>query len=220
MSKTKTDHALVIIKAGISAVPGVGGPIASLIGDYIPTATQRSIDMAITLLKRRLEELKNRIDAEAVNKDEFAELFKSCYLSIVRTHRKSKIRAATALLSNLLLKDGDPEKLTYTELDHYARCIENLSSGAIEVLGVVVRAAKESGKEDLEFESFRMNFGDLQERIPAISPFLLMGLVGELDAANLLHRSNTPTIKTTNYGNYPIELTPIGTRFAKYLLED
>jgi hypothetical protein len=44
MKKTAGDHALAVIKAGLNAVPVVGGSIASLIGDYIPTATQKTIE--------------------------------------------------------------------------------------------------------------------------------------------------------------------------------
>jgi len=52
--KTKSDHALAIIKAGLSTVPYIGGAIASLIEDYVPSATQRSIETAIEILKQKL----------------------------------------------------------------------------------------------------------------------------------------------------------------------
>ncbi|WP_156831284.1 hypothetical protein [Arhodomonas aquaeolei] len=214
-----SEHALSLIKAGIAGVPVVGGPIASLIGDYVPTATQRSIDRAIELLSERLRKLEGRLDVEAVDKDEFAELFKSSYLSIVRSHNESKLRGATAILANLLLEEGDAEKLTYTELDHFARCVETLSGGAVEVLGAVVREARSEGRADGDEAAFRVNFSQINDQFNHLSPHLLMGLVGELDAANLLHRGNTPTIRTTNYANYPIELTPLGKRFARFVLE-
>ena len=102
--KTKSDHTIAIIKAGISAIPYIGGSIASLIGDYVPSATQRSIEIAIKMLKEKVEKIEDRIDADAVDKDEFAELFKSAYLSIVRTHRRQKLNAAVNLLVNILLR--------------------------------------------------------------------------------------------------------------------
>ncbi len=216
--KNNSDHALAVIKAGLSAVPGVGGPLASLLGDYVPTHTERSIEKAIELLGKRLEELEQRIDLEALNKDDLAELFKSCYLSIVRTHRESKLKAATSILANLLLREGDPEKLSYTELDHFARCVETLSSGAVEVLGEVVCAADSAGCADLDTKPYGMNFFVLSDRFPEHSPHLLMGLVAELDSANLLHRGDVPSIQTPDYGNYPLNLTPLGMQFAQFLL--
>ena len=217
-SKTKSEHTLSLFKAGVSAVPVVGGSIASLIGDYIPSATEKSINKAIELLEKRLRELENRLDPSNVNKDQFAELFKSSYLSIVRSHNEKKIMAATNLIANILLVKSDNEKLSYTELDHFARCVENLSSGAIEVLSVAVRMAEKDRKVVLETSGYRMNFSDLRNMFSDISPSLLMGLIGELDSANLLHRKGTPTIIAGEYSNYPIELTPIGERFVKYIL--
>jgi len=63
-----------------------------------------------------------------------------------------------------------------------------------------------------------MNFSELKALFSDITPSLLMGLIGELDSANLLHRKGTPTITVSAYGNYPIELTPLGVRFVKYIL--
>ena len=219
VKKSKSDRSLAIIKAGLALTPFVGGAIASLVGDYIPTATERSINRALELLGKRLKELEHRIDVEAVDKDDFAELFKSCYLSIVRSHRDSKLKAATAIIANLLLRESDPDKLTYTELDHFARCVETLSSGAVEVLSSVVHAAYSEGRVDMEVKSHSMNFGDIRNRFPEHSPDLLMGLVAELDRANLLQRSGTPMIKVSDYGNFPVELTPLGVRFSRFLLE-
>ena len=71
---------------------------------------------------------------ESVNKDEFAEIFTICFVAMRRTHQESKLRAGTAIITNILLKNGDPDKLSYNELDHFSRCIENLSSGLVILL--------------------------------------------------------------------------------------
>ncbi len=214
----KSEHALAVIKAVISAVPSVGGPIASLIGDYVPTATQKSIETAMGLLTERLRQIEDRIDVESVNKDEFAELFKTCYLSIVRTHQKAKLDAAVSLIANILLRDGDHDKLTYRELDHYARCIDALSIGAVEVLGAIY------GSKDLEYMDLlgthrRFDFGALRARMGDIDAALLMGLLEELNALHLIHLTGVPSVRTMDYGNYPIERTQLGDRFVRHLLK-
>ena len=218
MKKNASDHSLAVIKAGLAVVPVVGGSISSLIGDYIPTATEKSRDRAIELLTQRIEGLGDRVDVEVVDKDDFAELFKSCYLSIVRSHREEKLRAATAILANLLLREGDPDKCSYAELDHFSRCVETLSSGAVEVLANVVHVARSEGFSDVGVTSHKMTFGDLNSRMPEYSPELLMGLVAELDRANLLHRVGA-AIEMPAYGNHQVRLTPLGKRFAQFLLE-
>lgn len=219
MKKTSGEHAIAIVKAGINAVPVVGGAIASLIGDYIPTATQQTIEKTLKVVSERVEALGNRIDPNAVNKDEFAELFKSTYLVIMRTHNEAKLRGAANLIVNILLRPGDAEKLSYTELDHYARCLDQLSAGAIQALAHAVALAQQNEPGRLAERSVRINFEDLQAGAGAVAPSLLMGLVGELDACNLIHRAGVPSIRTPDYGNYALEVTPLGARFARHLLE-
>jgi hypothetical protein len=111
-SKTKKDHVIAVIKAGLNAVPVVGGSIASLIDDYVPTSTERSIEKNLNLLAEKLTSLEGRIDVEEVNKEDFSELFKSCYLVVIRSNHEEKLRAAAALMANLLLRSNDPKNLT------------------------------------------------------------------------------------------------------------
>lgn len=219
MQKTSGEHALSVAKAALNALPFLGGAIASLIGDYIPTATQRTIEETLKQVSERVNELGDRVDANSVDRDEFAELFKSAYLVIVRTHQETKLRAAAQLIVNILLRDGDSEKLSYTELDHYVRCLDQLSVGAIQVLGHAVALAERNEPGRVDNKSVRITFEDLQFKLADVSPSLLMGLAGELDAHNLIHRAGVPSIRTPDYGNYSLEVTPLGARFAKRLLE-
>lgn len=219
MGKEARDHILAVFKAGVSAVPVVGGTIASLIGDYIPTATERTVRESIDILSKRIEELGDRIDDECVNKDEFSELFKSCYLIMVRTHKEKKIRGAIELICNILLKKDDADKLNYTEIDHFMRCLDALSIGAIEVLGHVVAVASAMHRERVGVENVRMAFADVQNRVPQIEPDLLMSLLGELNSFHLVFVNPTPGVRTVSYQNSPVELPPIGARFAKYILQ-
>ena len=78
MTHSAKDHVLAVVKATLSAIPTVGGPIASSIGDYVPTSTQVAIEHATKILAKKVDELQKRIDVDAVNKDDFSELFKSC----------------------------------------------------------------------------------------------------------------------------------------------
>lgn len=220
MEKKPSDHALAIVKAGISAVPIVGGSIASLIGDYIPSSTQRSIEQAIDDLTQQLSELQARIDPETMNHEEFAELFKSCYLVLVRTHQTKTRRGAVRLIVNALLRPGDRAKLSYTELDHFVRCLDSLSNGALEVLGHALSLAKLANFQPSRMTYYRFNFSDLQHRLPETESSLLLGLVGELNAFSLLHQPGIPTGRDEKnlYGNYPVELTIVGARFGEYVL--
>lgn len=223
----KKDHALAIVKAGLSTLPIVGGPLASLIGDYIPSATQRTVERALQSLERKLEELGGRIDYANINKDEFSEIFKSSYYTIVRTHQQRKIDLAVSLIANTLLNRADIAKLSFNEADHFSRCIEQLSTGAFEVLGEATATIRDANNIRQEHEldprymqAYQFEFGLLKLRFTDYDPSLLMGLIGELDSFNLLHRKGIPEIPTPDYGNYPLELTRLGLRFVHFLMSN
>jgi hypothetical protein len=217
MKKQKSEHLLALVKAGLSAVPIVGGPIASLIGDYVPTATQRSIDRMIAYLTETLNALGERVDADCVDKDEFTDHFKSAYLSTVRTTRDEKIRMASAVIANALLKPGDPDKFPYSELDHLSRAVDELSIGAVEVLGAVYDLAIPAGAPRDPRRSYRIDFRQIRAGV-SYEPFFLLGLIEELRAKNLIHQWSLPTAREPEYDNYPFELTPLGIRFVERLL--
>jgi len=214
MTRSAKDHALAIINAGLNLVPVIGGPIASLIGDYVPTSTQAAIDRSTELLAQKLDALKDRIDIDAVNKDDFSELFKSCYLVIVRTNREEKLRASAAILANLLLRPGDPAKSSYEELDHLVRCIDALSIGAISVLGAARTIAATSGQGAQR--SFQ--FDQLRNAFPRFDASLILSLVSELSAFNLV-RTQEGMIRMPDHSEMLIEITPIGARLVERFIE-
>lgn len=216
--KPVSEHVLSIVKAGISGLPLVGGPLASLIGDYIPTATQKSVKQFIGFLRERLQSIENRIDFESLNRDEFSELFKNCYMTILKTHQETKLRATAFLLANILLKPDDPEKMTYTELDHYSKCLDSLSIGALQILGFTILLAPEKDLQNIDDHNIRLRFPGIQIKANNMDAFLLMSLLAELNSFHLIHLPGSPVAQTTRYGNYPVELPKTGYYFAKYIL--
>jgi hypothetical protein len=131
--------AVGIITAEMNRLPRIGGEIGGLIGGYIPAATQEMVEGLSSMLIERIAALESRIEMSQLDKRDFAELFKSLYLLTLRSHRLEKIESATAIFSNLLLKEGDSEKLSYTELDHFMRCLDALSSGALQLFAKLAK---------------------------------------------------------------------------------
>jgi len=217
-SKSVLNHTLAIVKAGISLVPYIGGSIAGLMSDYIPDATERSRNEALNYLKIDLEKLQERIDVESINKDEFSELYKSCYLTMTRTHKQEKLRATASIITNILLKEGDPNKLSFNELDHYTRCIDSLSIGAIEIVGIIYNNKKiKEGVQEKRFHNF--DFSLLQRLKPDIEPSFLMGLLCELNSFNLVHMRGVPEFRKVNFSNYQFVATVLGATFVEYILQ-
>ena len=152
--------------------------------------------------------LENKIDLGAVNKDEFAEMFKSCYIGIVRTTQEDKIRIFSKMFANIILKESEPEKLPYTELDHLVRALNNISIGALHTLIIIYQDIKTR-------KNMRFNFSGIQSKDPEQDSALLMGLLNELNSVNLIHMIGVPSVRTPDYGNYSMEFTQLGRRFVE-----
>lgn len=224
MKKTKEDHGISVVKAGLSAIPFVGGSISSLVSDYVPTSSQKVIERSVEILRQKIACLIERIDVETLDKEEFSELFKSCYLVIIRSHKRKKLNAATSLIANILLKNDDPDKLSYTELDHYVRTIDSLSIGAIEVLGHIYdlsiqHALKHSEHQNISINPPKIGIIQIQDLLEKIDTFLLNGLISELTTQHLVKMSFLRE-KDIQYGEYKVLLTPLGLRFTKYVLNE
>lgn len=205
--KTAQDHIINVVKAGFATVPFCGG-IATLIDDYVPKSTEQSINKFIEEVGQEIKRLENKIDLGAVNKDEFAEMFKSCYIGIVRTTQEDKIRIFSKMFANIILKESEPEKLPYTELDHLVRALNNISIGALHTLIIIYQDIKTR-------KNMRFNFSGIQSKDPEQDSALLMGLLNELNSVNLIHMIGVPSVRTPDYGNYSMEFTQLGRRFVE-----
>lgn len=204
------------VGGALSPFFGVPAAVIETIWDGLDEAAQ---DRAALCLAARVNELGERIDAAAAESANFLDLAKNCYLVVRRTQQEEKLRAAANILANALLKSGDPDKLQFTELDHFTRCLESVSLGSIQVLGKAIEYAKTQRKR-VEAEVVKVDFKWLREQFP-IDSHLLMGLVGELVAFNLLFSRGTGNTSFENdiYWSLGIETTPLGYRFSEYILE-
>jgi hypothetical protein len=208
--KSIRDHALNVAKLAASLVPYGGGVVAELIGDYAPTSQRRALEKTLELLNEKLSSLESRIDVEAVDKEEFSELFESCVVLLRRNRRDEKLHAAANLMANLMLRPGDTAKAPYEELDHLVRCVDALSAGAIAVLGAARRL-----KADMHGN---FNFPLLKSSFPAFEESFLMSLVSELNSFNLLGLQRG-SIPVPDFAHVQLWVTPIGERLVHRFIE-
>jgi len=217
--KSKPEDIIEVIKATLSGVSDMAASIATLIEDYVPASRMSAIQRTFENFGNCLKVLETRIDPAIIHKDEFIELFDLSLPVIIRTTQAKKLNLVSALLANIFLKEADPQKLPYPEIDHMLRCVDNLSTAAIEVLEVAYDiAGARLGVEPKNLYEHRFDFKHLSTRIPEYEPSFLMGLVGQLHSTNLLHIPARPSVRLPDYANYLIELTPLGIRFVERLL--
>jgi hypothetical protein len=217
-SLDRVDVALIPLKAALNMVPVVGGSLAGLIGDCMARFQQEAMKKAVAFLEQKVAELGARIDNEAINKDDFAELFGKYAALAATTSREEKLRAASNILANALLPPGDPKKSLFDELDHLMHCVSALSSGAIALLGASVQIANQLRPVGTNRTQTRVHLVDISQKLPDLSPQLMLGLVAELRSLNLLHVTEG-AIAAPDLGHYAISVTSLGFLFAERFVE-
>lgn len=70
----RLDVALIPFKAALNLVPYVGGFACQPFLTVWPVCSQEAMKKAAEFLRQKVAELENRIDIEAINKDDFTEL--------------------------------------------------------------------------------------------------------------------------------------------------
>ena len=209
------DHFVALVKAAVSAAPCVGGPLSSLIGDYVPLSRQQAAETAAQLLAERLAALEGRTDPGAVNEKDFAELFNKFERIARGTNREEKLNAAANLLANAVLKRGDAAKSAFEELDHLMHCVDTLSAGAISALGAAIKVKPPRHGSGGDVSLTPQELAAPMELGGKLD--LLMGFVAELRSLNLVHV--TEGLIGPTYESSAIRVTPMGVRFAQRFIE-
>jgi hypothetical protein len=211
----KTDHILAIAKASLSAIPFIGGSIASLVGDYIQSSSQKNEKKLIEILTSKISQVENRIKLDEINKDEFAELFKECYLITLKTSREEKIQACANILTNNLLEGKDQEKFTFDKLELFTKVLDRISFGSIKLLNTIVQLSKKKqnfGWEELKFASLLQELGYPND----IDPALILSFAGELASFKFIILKDESYL-SPSYADHRIRLTESGKEFIDIL---
>ncbi len=100
LSATNVDKTISIVKAVVNAIPVVGGPLGSLMSDFIPTELDKRRDALLLWLEKEFSRLENRIDNETINKPYFISLFLQSFKSAMATEEDEKLNCYKAIIIN------------------------------------------------------------------------------------------------------------------------
>lgn len=215
LKRVARDHGVPAVKAAVNAIPYVGGTIASLIDDYVPTAKQEAKRKAFDHLANKVADLESRVVEDAINKEDFADLYFKFEALAAKTNREDKLRTGANILANSLLPPTEPNRSPYEELEHLMHCADALTSGAIAVLGasIKVRPPRHASQGDTPF-----GFKELHRLVPDLDAQVLMSLIAELRGFHLLNVTEG-LIQSPEFEAYQFRVTPLGSRFADRFIE-
>lgn len=132
-SSKARDHIANLIKAAFNLVPVFGGPISSLIDDYIPETRQKRIEEFSVALAEEMERLSHRIDESRINTEEFTFLFVRVYENVSKQYQTEKLIAYRNILVNSLIVDIDA-----SIQERYLHLVEQLTPLHLRVLSVFI----------------------------------------------------------------------------------
>ena len=215
--KTKQDHALAVLKAAVNAIPVAGGPVASLLSDYLPNEVENRKTKLLIQLDEDLKKLEGKFQEETLKKEEFITTFFKSFKKAMETHQKEVIDGYRAIILNSLI-DSEPNQ---DEIAMFIGITERLSPLHIKLLKILDNPeglVSQNPEVKARFDSLSM--GGLSTLFSALLPGYSAEIVDAAfkDLYNLgLH--NTPQLRVTmtKHGILQRRITELGDRYLRYI---
>jgi len=122
------------VVAAISAIPIVGGPLASLAEDFIPKQKEERLIAFIERLALDVASIKDQIKADVVNTDGFAFVFEKTLKGVLDNWQQDKIDCYRAIFINALT---DKDDLTDEEQELFLQLLDSLTVRHIKVMAFI-----------------------------------------------------------------------------------
>lgn len=209
-------HVVSIIKAAVATVPFAGG-IASLMDDYIPSAKTRRIEALAENFAQDLHALRDRIDEDLIQTDEFAFIFEQCFRGAAENYQLEKLAAFRGILINSLVES----EIAANEQEYMLSLVNRLTALHIRVLALV-RPSKSA--------LHHQNWPSKEEAVTAVVSFIgpragvadqnsIRGVLDDLYQASLT-TEDTRSVRPAHIGHKPyqnFDLSPYGERFIDFI---
>lgn len=134
LSTPKSDVAISLVKAAVNTIPVVGGPLGSLMSDFIPTELNKRRDSLLLELEEEFKRLEEKIDTETIKKPYFISLFLQSFKSAMATEENEKIDCYKAIIINAAIAQ-DPN---IDEMKIMLRITDNLTPLHIKLLKLFI----------------------------------------------------------------------------------
>jgi hypothetical protein len=205
------DRAWSIVRAGLSAIPGVGGPAAELFGMAIQEPHARRRDAWLEDLWRDLVLLEARVDQfsaqSALAEDELVETVVRATQTALRTSAQEKLHALRAAVLNTALapaRDADEQYMRQL----FLRCIEDLPARD---LAWVIHLRDSYARHTMYLENYILSRPNAALRFVA-SAFSTKAQVQRLWTKELRRRG----LIRADFASF-WTLTPLGDKFVRFV---
>ena len=209
------------VKALISAVPTLGGPISTIIGDIQSIRKEKRVLEFINGLREDLHNFSDRVNAEFVSKEDFLDIFEQTARKIVMTRQEVKRTAFRHILSNAILSSD----VSYDEVEEFLSLVERFREEHIFLLSILqnpVKYDEETGNRVGKGGGMATSISQIMgQLLPDWTENLILEVATVLENNERLVQNITSRYNTmlTDQGiNHLVNtLTPKGIRFVEFI---
>lgn len=216
-SKTKTDHTLSALKAVANTIPYIGGPLGSLLSDYLPDSVEKRKTEFLTKLAQELDAVRDRLQSDFVSKEYFISTFMQSFRRALENHQKEKVEAFRAIIINTAL-DQNPKE---DEIAIFISITDRLTSLHLKLLKILFnpqRAVDSNEAARSRFESISMGgVSTLFEMLLSEYPVDLVNIAFH-DLYNMgLQNTERGGVTMSKHGIVAKRTTEFGDRYLNYI---
>ena len=208
------------VKALISAVPYLGGPISAVIGDIQSIRKEKRFVEFINGLQEDIRNLSDHVNAEFVSKEDFLDIFEQTARKIVMTRQEVKRTAFRHILSNAILLSD----VSYDEVEEFLSLVERFQEEHIFLLSILrdpVKYDEETGNRVGKGGRTTTSISQIMRQLlPGWNKDLILEVTTVLENERLIqHITSRYNITLTDQGiNHLVNtLTPKGMRFVAFI---
>lgn len=131
---SKTDVIRNSVIAAIAGIPFVGGTMASLAEDFIPSQKEKKLIAFIAMVSQDVEDIKDKINFYKINTDEFAFVFEKTLKGVIDNWQKEKIDCYRAIFVNALTNNND---ISDEEQELFIQMLDSLTVRHIKIMAFI-----------------------------------------------------------------------------------
>lgn len=183
----KNQIAETVTKSALNLIPGVGGAIASILGDYLSVRKEARLNEFIRNYFDEINQKQDCIVREYVCSDDFLDIFENILADVMQSRTELKRN----MLNNLLVNSCTIPHTTYERTEEFQHLIDVLSPLSLLILSVFyrLRAIHMDGQKD----GIEKYWTDIRDTTNIDDDTILLDYIGELEARSLIEsfRNNT-----------------------------
>jgi len=196
---TAQDRVKGWIVAVLNAIPGIGGPLASLADDYIPSKKQERLVAFVQELSGRIAASQYELNTQVVHTEEFAFIFERVLHGVADNYQQEKLKCYQNILLNSLADIEIPQE----EKELFLLLLDGLTVRHLRIISIL-RAGKTGNIDQV-----------IQQSYPSYDDDSVEYVVDDLRSKGLVKAKGAvydPEISSSQN-----QLTPMGIRLVSFI---